>query len=336
MPPQYQQVTPRGAAFSNEFPIPRGFAPSRGIPGTTPEYMNHFDSNYTIPVRAHRHNRKSDATPFEHYCCEEMRHASESTLGIHPNIVHGANYYGYNDTYDESLPLLYDRYHRHANHEEADGYHYDQAPIHNKPKSASRPRCAPGTSQAHPTSSKKTAAAAKFINKATKKDARNAGIPAGYCYKYWDPSEEPIILSGSVFDAHSLGKWVYDWTVFYNGPASPLAEIAGELWLLLIQLAGKMKQAGETMPKVCGESQEVLEGFLESGERLKMRFAKLLKVCETYMHKNASKNSSREFVDTIFGRDRELEHIEKLMTDIRHWNMLFDANHNDIVYDSTA
>lgn len=59
--------------------------------------------------------------------------------------------------------------------------------------------------------------------KASEEDARRAGIPSGYSYESWDPTEEPIMLLGSVFDANSLGKWIYDWTVFYNGPATPLA-----------------------------------------------------------------------------------------------------------------
>jgi hypothetical protein len=147
------------------------------------------------------------------------------------------------------------------------------------------------------------------------------------------------MLLGSVFDANSLGKWIYDWTVFHYGPATPLSEMAGELWLLLIQLAGKVKRAEETMPKIRKqEGREMVEDFLESGERLWIRFAKLLKLCEDYMWKAAKKehgdkkplsmgkNSGCEFVDSIFGRDRELEKTEKLMTGMRLWSMRFDAN----------
>ena len=126
-------------------------------------------------------------------------------------------------------------------------------------------------------------------------DARRAGIPAGYSYKNWDPTEEPIMLLGSVFDANSLGKWIYDWTVFHYGPGPPLAEMAGELWLLLIQLAGKVKRIDETMPKIRKkENHEMVEDFLESGERLWVRFAKLLKVCEEYMWKAAKKESGKQ------------------------------------------
>ena len=39
--------------------------------------------------------------------------------------------------------------------------------------------------------------AAKPSSKATEEDARRAGIPAGYSYKNWDPTEEPIMLLGS-------------------------------------------------------------------------------------------------------------------------------------------
>jgi len=152
------------------------------------------------------------------------------------------------------------------------------------------------------------------------------------------------MLLGSVFDANSLGKWIYDWTVFHHGPSTPLSEIAGEMWLLLIQLAGKVKRAEECMPKIRKtENREMVEDFLESGERLWIRFAKLLKVCEDYMWKAAKKetgekkpvtmgkNSGCEFVDSIFGRDRELEKTEKLMTGMRLWSMRFDANCDDIL-----
>ena len=185
--------------------------------------------------------------------------------------------------------------------------------------------------------------------RATEEDARRAGIPAGYSYKNWDPTETPILLLGSVFDANSLGKWIYDWTVFHHGSATPLSEVAGELWLLLIQLAGKVKRAEACMSKIRKQSdRELVEDFLESGERLWVRFEKLLKVCEDYMWRVArkqsgsdgkrsmknvtmGKNSGCAFVDAIFGRDRELEKTEKLMTGMRLWSMRFDANCESIL-----
>lgn len=175
--------------------------------------------------------------------------------------------------------------------------------------------------------------------------ARRAGIPAGCSYKNWDPREEPILLLGSVFDANSLGKWIYDWIAFFHGAASPLAETAGELWILLIALAGKMKMADETKHKISEKKDhEMIEDLLESGGRLRHRFAKLLKVGEDYMWKAAKKengkktpmsisnDSAREFVDSFFGRDRLLEKTEQLMTGMRLWSMRFDANCDDIIH----
>lgn len=180
--------------------------------------------------------------------------------------------------------------------------------------------------------------------KATPKDARNAGIPAGYSYKNWDPAEEPIILLGSVFDANSLGKRIYDWTIFYYGPSTPLAEMAGELWLRLLELAGKMKRAEETISKIRQKkSRRMVEDFLKSGECLWARFDGILKVCEGYMWKTVEEesggkklismgdNSGSEFVETIFGRDRQLDVTERLMTGMRLWSMRFDANCEDIL-----
>ncbi|KAL1607942.1 hypothetical protein SLS60_002881 [Paraconiothyrium brasiliense] len=206
------------------------------------------------------------------------------------------------------------------------------------PKDNQNPNPRRGASHREPAKpSSKESKPSPNKTRATEEDARRAGIPKGYSIKHWDPTEEPILLLGSVFDANSLGKWIFDWTVFHHGPATPLAEMAGELWLLLIQLAGKTKRAEETMPKIRNkENYYMVEDFLESGERLWIRLAKLLKVCEDYMWKAAmkesgekravfGKNSGVEFVDSIFGKDRELEKTEKLMTGMRLWSMRFDS-----------
>jgi hypothetical protein len=183
---------------------------------------------------------------------------------------------------------------------------------------------------------------------ATEADAIKAGIPAGYSIKNWDPAEEPITLLGSVFDANSLGKWIYDWTCYAYGNGAPMTDMAGELWLLLIQLAGKTKRADECVDNVRQpDNRELVEDFLDSGERLWIRFKKLLKVCEEYMWKVAQNgaerkpkslgnNSGIEFVETMFGRDRELNSTEKLMANIRLWSMRFDANVDGILRDPEA
>ncbi|PLB44324.1 hypothetical protein P170DRAFT_368194 [Aspergillus steynii IBT 23096] len=203
------------------------------------------------------------------------------------------------------------------------------------------------TSTRTPSKPKPTPPSSKPTPKATEEDAVRAGIPPGYSIKNWDPTEMPIVLLGSVFDASSLGKWIYDWTVFHHGASTPMADVAGDLWLLLIKLAGKVKRADECLDRIRSpEAQEVVEDFLESGERLWSRFKKLLRTCEQFMWKAAKReggksvsmgrNAGCEFVESIFGRDRELENTEKLMNSIRLWNMRFDANCEDILRRPTA
>ncbi|MCJ1278104.1 hypothetical protein MMC21_005918 [Puttea exsequens] len=224
----------------------------------------------------------------------------------------------------------------------ADGdFFFNQEPVEKGYDSQkTRPR---RSSQSRPTTASKSTKPAPQPREATAADAAKYRIPAGYSLKNWDPTESPVLLLGSVFDANSLGKWIYDWTVFRNGPDTPLSEVAGDLWLLLIKLSHKMKRADECLPRVRSpDNQELLEDFLESGDRLWARFKKLLKVCEEYMWKAAKKegvkgsvkmgkNSGCEFVDSIFGRDRKLEETESLMQGVRLWNMRFDANCEDIL-----
>ncbi|MCJ1366267.1 hypothetical protein MMC16_005395 [Acarospora aff. strigata] len=240
------------------------------------------------------------------------------------------------DNYRYREPAYQKRYGR------ADDYFYynHQVPIYAEDDSQptrSRARRPSHPTRTTPVKPAKPAPAAKPTPKATAEDARKAGIPAGYSIKNWDPTESPIILLGSVFDANSLGKWIYDWTVFHHGPATPMSEVAGDMWLLLIKLAGKMKRAEECLPRIRrSESHDMVEDFVEGGIRLMSRLKKLLKACEEFMWKVAKreggkgvsmgKNSGCEFVDSMFGRDRELENTERLMTSIRLWCMRFDTN----------
>ncbi|KAF1989297.1 hypothetical protein K402DRAFT_418591 [Aulographum hederae CBS 113979] len=215
---------------------------------------------------------------------------------------------------------------------------------HTRRASYAGPRASP---QKPKTTSTKRPATAR--RQATDADALRAGIPSGFAFKNWDPDSEPILLLGSVFDANSLGKWIYDWTVFYYGPATPMSDVAGALWLDLIQLAGKVKRADETMTRIRrADSRELVEEFIDSGERLWIRFKKILKVCEDYMWKAAQKESGEkkpaqmgkgsgcEFVRSIFGRDRELEKVEKLMSAITLWSKRFDANCDEILRNPSA
>lgn len=80
------------------------------------------------------------------------------------------------------------------------------------------------------------------VNETTAKSKKSeravgTGIPPGYSFKNWDPTEQPILLLGSVFDANSLGKWVYDWTVSEHWPMASVSDLVGELWLHLTQVA---------------------------------------------------------------------------------------------------
>lgn len=223
----------------------------------------------------------------------------------------------------------------------ADQYFYfNQDQTYDEQPKRSRARRSSTTTRTPPKSTKATYA--KTPVKATEADAVGAGIPAGYSIKNWDPTELPIVLLGSVFDANSLGKWIYDWTVFHHGASSPMADVAGDLWLLLIKLAGKMKRGEECVTRIRSiDSQEMVEDFLASGSRLWQKFKQLLKTCEQFMWRAAKregskgismgKNAGTEFVDSIFGRDRELETTEKIMTSVRLWNMRFDANCEDIL-----
>lgn len=284
--------------------------------------------------------RRSSFFGHHHGSGKHKRHASEQSPQTQRIIVDTSDEAEDAPLYAYIKPRKSEAYQR-PKYAKADShFFYNQVPAHSDDYDSqpqrSRARRSSST-KVKPTPSK-PAKAAPVQREATAADAARAGIPAGYSIKNWDPTESPVVLLGSVFDANSLGKWIYDWTVFHHGPATPMSEVAGDLWLLLIKLAGKMKRADECLPRIrAADNHEMVGDFLESGDRLWGRFKKLLKACEEYMWKAAKregskgavkmgKNSGCEFVDSIFGRDRELEKTESLMQSIRLWNMRFDAN----------
>ncbi|KAI6773038.1 hypothetical protein HG530_003996 [Fusarium avenaceum] len=174
--------------------------------------------------------------------------------------------------------------------------------------------------------------------------ARKHRIPDSYSLKHWDPEEEPILLLGSVFDANSIGKWIYDWAVYIYGPATPMSDVAGELWLLLIQLAGKLKRSGEIVISVSHEeSRDLVEDFIEAGERLSVKFQGLLRRCESSAVKawkartekepncKFDKKGAIEMIEAMFGVDLEFGRTEKFMTNARLYNLRFDVNCEEIL-----
>ncbi|KAK6506709.1 hypothetical protein TWF481_005168 [Arthrobotrys musiformis] len=230
--------------------------------------------------------------------------------------------------------------------------------MHPPPRERTRSRNSktrtPGPGSDHPHSPPPSAEDIRNHTPPTRDAAAAHGIPQGYSTKNWDQQERPIMLLGSVFDANSLGKWIYDWTVFRHGTNSQVTEQAGELWLLLIQLSGKSKRAREVVESNRIKRREnlvLVNEFLESGDRLWDRMKRLLKHCEEYMWRAAQpvqagevntirksspgvtmgKQSGKEFVDAMFGKDRELERTEKLMTGMKLWSTRFDANCEEIL-----
>lgn len=178
-----------------------------------------------------------------------------------------------------------------------------------------------------------------IARQATENDARKHGILPGYILKHWDPDEEPVILMGSVFDANSIGKWIFDWATYHYGRSSPCSDMAGELSLLLIMFAGKTKRMEESVLRIRSlAKREMLENFLERGERIMDKFRKLLRACEAPMlaakratRKRLGKASGIAFIETLFGKDHMLEQTERFMQMTRLWGMRFDANCEDIL-----
>ena len=157
-------------------------------------------------------------------------------------------------------------------------------------------------------------------------------VPTGYSTRNWDPKERPIFVLGSVFDANSLGKWIYDWMVYHYGGGTPLADMAGDLWIILTEFAVKLRRARFNDG---GGNDKGIDG----GERLWRRLQDVVSECEDPMWRAASSQSgggvsmgvdaAKEFVDTMFGRERRLSETERWMSKVRLWIVEFDKDREE-------
>ncbi|KAI5805076.1 hypothetical protein EDC01DRAFT_610409 [Geopyxis carbonaria] len=179
---------------------------------------------------------------------------------------------------------------------------------------------------------------------AIRRKAADQGIPSDYSLKNWDHTERPIILLGSVFDANSLGEWVFNWTKYHHGRSHEATRTAGGLWELLIELSSKLKRAREFFDAIRStDNKELVQEFMESGERLWAKLKNLLKSCEEYMWTGArrvtspkhqegktkvqmGRQSGAEFVDAMFNGEKEWEKTERLMRGMATWCQRFQIN----------
>lgn len=312
------------------------FSPAGSPPPGADRYSYNVSPSKAAYVSYERKRASSSTKPAPRPQPRTMRKPSQPV-----HVYDGDDVYGRDHYVEERQPSRATRTPKHGKKPRTDSYFYfGQEQIYEEqPKTrTTRARRSSTTTKSSP---RKERPSTKPVPAATEEDAARAGIPAGYSIKNWDPTEEPIILLGSVFDANSLGKWMYDWTVYKCGASTPMAEMAGDLWLLLIKLAGKMKRAKESVIRIKkGEQREMIYDFIDGGQRLWKQFKQLLKDCEYFMMKAAKtqgnktlmgKNAGTEFVDSIFGKDRYLETTERLMNRLRLWTMRFDVNCEDIL-----
>ena len=154
-------------------------------------------------------------------------------------------------------------------------------------------------------------------------------IPAGYTIRNWDCRERPLFVLGSVYDPNSLGKWIFDWTVYRHGAASPMADVAGDLWLLLLALGFRDRIFRENARSGRASWDEGM--VHNAGTGLWKQLESIIADCEEAMRKVGKRKPDGEefmdeeagiaFVDCMFGRDHKLLATEEMMNGIRRWKM---------------
>jgi hypothetical protein len=166
--------------------------------------------------------------------------------------------------------------------------------------------------------------------------------PPTYSFKHWNPENDRILLFGSSFDTKSLSDWIYVETAWLHGRKTPMSNMAAELRLLLVGLKSRIKRSEERKPYVRPEcDREMVKDFLDSGYDLTAMIKKHFQACEAdsineTKRLETPRMEGEGFVDSIFGRERQLENTKKLMTAIRLLNSKFDSDCEAILRKTSA
>jgi hypothetical protein len=175
-----------------------------------------------------------------------------------------------------------------------------------------------------------------------KEQAKKNNIPSDYSLKNWDPRERPLILLGSVFDANSLGEWIFNWTKFVHGRNHQATKIAASLWDMLIDFAARLKRANDFSADIKKpDNKEIVEEFVETADQLWAKLKTLLRACEDYMWRAVKSKggegaqmgipSGTEFVDALFNAEKEWDRTSKLMNGMDTWCSRFQVNCEEIL-----
>jgi hypothetical protein len=165
------------------------------------------------------------------------------------------------------------------------------------------------------------------------------GIPPGYSTGHWDQTQLPILLLGQVFDAESLGGWIYHQTKLYHGGESTTARKAEKLWKLLDRFAQSEERAINSYTRIqkAGDL-ELVEDFMKSSDRLRERLEALLRACEPPWEAIDEEaraevvwKSGYEVIDYMFGPHRKLPQTDQLLASLQTWLRRFDANCESII-----
>lgn len=167
--------------------------------------------------------------------------------------------------------------------------------------------------------------------KATSEDAIKHKIPPHFCLENWNPDEEAIIFSGSVFDANSMGRWIYKWTAACRDKGATETATSAEFWFLIVQVAQKLQLCTRFVSQSEGtdgvgqdEQLEMVTDFIQAGNRLMDKFQTLMTECEKAMYEPGKKDTLRReagmvFVDVFFSPTGHKTTTNSLVEGMRIW-----------------
>ncbi|KAK2035434.1 hypothetical protein LX32DRAFT_647502 [Colletotrichum zoysiae] len=163
---------------------------------------------------------------------------------------------------------------------------------------------------------------------ATQNDAERWKVPAHYFLARWDPNKNPLLFLNLVFDAISLGAWMFDWVTFYEEEDllgdKRVAATVKEFALLLEGLEDRSTSAYKDMHADFLRGYHQLLSNLQYMLKVCVGFGSLRPIAGAEDQKRADKDyAAREMLAVLFDPDMKLNETAGFMYEMKRWQFWY-------------
>lgn len=139
--------------------------------------------------------------------------------------------------------------------------------------------------------------------------------------KYCKVKLRTFEVLGRVFDADSLGKWIFDNSCVVYGRSVPLTDIAGDFWLMSLRLSAKTSALGRASDL---NMDQHMADLFRSGITVWESYTRHVRMCSEMVGTDFSADAGELFVKAFLEVGQYLSQTERVLHEMHQWDRSFE------------